>query len=320
MHILNSLKSGFFKLNPTDFNRNVLGLFRFQYQNNSVYRKFVSHLDIDTENIKSVGEIPFLPIEFFKTHQVTSLDFQPKVVFESSGTTGMERSKHFVQDVAFYNKVAKTAFESFYGPLNNYHVFGLLPSYLERNNASLAFMVQHFIEKSQSPLSGFFLHNHENLAKNLDIARRGNRKILLIGVTFALLDFSEKFPIDLSGHIVMETGGMKGRREEWTRDEVHRFLKRQLNLESVHSEYGMTELLSQAYCLDGKVFQTPPWMKILIREIHDPFSWAVLENPAVSTSSTWPIWLPVHSLKPKTLGQPMTWDDLACWAEWTILI
>ncbi len=276
MHILNSLKSDFFKLSNDNFEAFALKLFQHQSKYNLVYRQYLNHLNIDTENIKYVEHIPFLPIEFFKTHEVVTSDFEPELIFESSGTTGMDRSRHFIDNIEFYQKVAERIFESIYGPLENFHIFGLLPSYLERKNVSLAFMVEHFIHKSKSPMSGFFLNDYERLSKILDRASRDQRKILLIGVTFALLDFAEKYPVDLSGHIVMETGGMKGRREELTREEVHLILSRQFNVSNIHSEYGMTELLSQGYAVEGQHFIAPHWMRILIRDIYDPFT--QLEN------------------------------------------
>jgi len=271
MRFFKSFTKDIFSLNPSDFEMRALQLFRYQAVHNSIYHQYIDHLKINPGKVNSIADIPFLPIGFFKTHEVKSGSWQAQKVFESSGTTGEENSKHFVYSLDHYHQVCLRNFEFFFGAVNNYHVFALLPSYLERNNASLVFMMQHFIEKSGSELSGFYLHDFETLHHNLKQARLNQRKVLLLGVTFALLDFAEAYPEDWHDVIVMDTGGMKGRRKEMVREEVHEILKKQWNLPAVHSEYGMTELMSQAYATADGNLRTPPWMKILTRDLNDPF-------------------------------------------------
>ncbi|MDJ1479656.1 acyl transferase [Cytophagaceae bacterium YF14B1] len=255
------------------FEEKALELFRFQASANQIYRKYLEFLKIDPAKISSVNEIPFLPIEFFKAHTITSVQSQPAALFESSGTTGQIRSRHYVYDTSFYEKVAQYIFEQIYGSLAEFHVLALLPSYLERTGSSLVYMVEHFIRESHSSESGFFLHDQSELVSKIDTLVQQNKKVLLIGVTFALLDLAEHYGgRDWSRVIVMETGGMKGRREELLREEVHEILKQAFLLPKVHSEYGMTELLSQAYSFGNGVFQMPPTMRILIRDVNDPFS------------------------------------------------
>ena len=233
----------------------------------------MNFLEIRPAQIKAVENIPFLPVELYKYHSISSVNQPPETVFESSGTTGQTRSRHYVHDTGFYRKVARRIFEQVYGVLTDYHVLALLPSYMERSGSSLVYMVGDFIRESQSPDSGFFLQDRENLVDAIENLRGGKRKVLLIGVTFALLDVAEQFGgRDWHNVTVMETGGMKGRREELLREEVHTILKQAFNLSAVHSEYGMTELLSQAYSMGDGVFRMPDTMRILIRDINDPFS------------------------------------------------
>jgi hypothetical protein len=249
-----------------------LQVFRFQYYNNSIYRKFVNALNINEENVDTVAKIPFLPISFFKSHQVVTTNFEPEHLFESSGTTGSVNSKHLIKSLALYKQSFTKAFELFYGNPADWCIIGLLPSYLERQTSSLVVMVDELIKQSGDPQSGFYLYDHEKLHTVLQELEAKGKKTLLIGVTFALLDFAEKYSMQLKSTIVMETGGMKGRREEWTREEVHEFLMERLGVNKIHSEYGMTELLSQAYSSGNGIFSTPPWMKIVLREEDDPLS------------------------------------------------
>lgn len=243
-------------------------LFRFQYLTNSLYRAYVDALKINPADVQEISQIPFLPIQFFKSHRVICGEFEPQVVFESSGTTQTQNSKHLVKDTAIYTRSFMEAFRQFYGPVEDYVVLGLLPSYLERQNSSLVYMVQEMIQRSGKPESGFYLYEHEKLAETLQTLKQ---PVLLIGVTFALLDFAERFQLELPNVIVMETGGMKGRREEWTREELHAYLKERLGVPAIHAEYGMTELLSQAYSKGNGVFSCPPWMKVMVRDENDPF-------------------------------------------------
>jgi len=250
----------------------VLELFHFQYQHNKVYRKYVDTLHTDIAGIKLVENIPFLPIGFFKTQKVCTGEFEPDLVFESSGTTQTINSRHFVKDASLYTQSFNKAFELFYGPVQDWCILALLPAYLERQNSSLVMMADELIKKSAHPQSGFYLYDHDKLAAVLQKLEAAGQKTILIGVTFALLDFAENFPMPLQHTVIMETGGMKGRKEEMIREQVHALLKNAFNIKSIHSEYGMTELLSQAYSKGEGIFHCPPWMKVLIREEDDPFA------------------------------------------------
>ncbi|TBR19935.1 MAG: acyl transferase [Chitinophagaceae bacterium] len=259
-----------FGVTESSFETLALEVFQFQYQKNTVYKAFVDALGVNPSAVNSVEKIPFLPIQFFKTHKITTTSFEAEAVFESSGTTQLIRSKHFVKSLQLYQQSFITGFENIYGSLSNYCVLGLLPSYLEQKNSSLVFMVNNFIQKSNHPESGFYLYDFENLANTLKKLEKEKQKTLLLGVSFALLDFAAQFPIPLQHTIVMETGGMKGRQEEITRASLHAVLKKSFQSETIHSEYGMTELLSQAYSAGAGIFNCPQWMKILIREKEDP--------------------------------------------------
>ena len=275
------LKSALVNLdrNPLNFEKLALDVFKYQYAQNSVYRSYVDCLNKDIKKIDRLEKIPFLPIEFFKTHQIISGNAEPQMVFESSGTTSANTSRHFVSDLPFYELLSRKTFEAFYGPLTDYHIFALLPSYLERNNSSLVYMVQNFIFHSYSQYGGFFLENTVEMVNQMKEAAQDGRKILLIGVTFGLLDLAENESLmrEIRGIsdkiIVMETGGMKGRRKEMVRDELHEVLKVAYGVKAIHSEYGMTELLSQGYSKGEGVFELPQYMKILLREINDPFTY-----------------------------------------------
>lgn len=256
--------------NDTEFERTALKVFQFQSENNLVYKNFIKHLKLNPLEINSIHKIPFLPIRFFKEFEIISGGNSVEKIFTSSGTTGMQTSKHLVTDLSFYIESLKHSFKHFYGEMTDYKIFALLPSYLEREGSSLIDMVEFWIEESGS--GGFYLYNHEELYKDLIEHEKSGKKAILIGVSFALLDFVEKFQLDLNNTIVMETGGMKGRKEEITRDELHRILKNGFGLNEIHSEYGMTELLSQAYSKGNSKFETPHWMKILIRDTEDPLS------------------------------------------------
>ena len=254
---------------PADFEKVSLAVFRHQAANNLVYKKFLSFLHIDINSVKSIKEIPFLPIQFFKSKKIISSADSINQIFTSSGTTGTIASKHYVADVSLYEKSYLSAFEHFYGKISNYTVLALLTSYLERSDSSLVYMVNDLIIKSQNPKSGFYLDNLTELKSTLLELEADHKKTLLIGVSFALLDLIEQHKFNLKNTIIMETGGMKGRRKELIRDELHKELKKGLGVDTIHSEYGMTELLSQAYSKGDGIFKTPPWMKILIRDTED---------------------------------------------------
>jgi phenylacetate-coenzyme A ligase PaaK-like adenylate-forming protein len=259
-----------FNGNEADFDSTSLQIFRFQYENNEIYRSFVQTLGTDPEKLTKINEIPFLPISFFKTHSLLSSTFTPQAVFESSGTSGTVNSKHFIKDLDIYEESFLKGFESVYGPVSEYCILGLLPSYLERSHSSLVYMVNRLIQLSGNDSSGFFLHDFKNLHSVLTVLEASKQKTILIGVTYALLDFAAAFPLSLKHTIIMETGGMKGRRQEMVRSEVHEKLKNAFEVKEVHSEYGMTELLSQAYSTSDGIFHCPSWMKILLREEEDP--------------------------------------------------
>lgn len=282
MEFINQFKKKIFSIkNEKDFEAAALEAFHFQSMENPIYAKYLSYLNVSPNKIHKITEIPFMPIEFFKTQKVLCNNSTPEIVFQSSGTTGSIRSKHFVSDLSFYKKITTHYFQQLYGPLDKIHILALLPSYIERNDASLIRMVSDFMETS-GQYSDFYLQDHERLAhKLLEIQSKGE-KAILFGVTFALLDFAENFPSNFSDIIIMETGGMKGRRQELTRSEVHQQLKTAFNSENIHSEYGMTELMSQGYSLGDEQFQSPPWMRVFFREINDPFSLSTTKRGGIN--------------------------------------
>lgn len=267
-----SFEEVLYTVNDRTFNDIALRLFQFQARENQVYRQYLHFLGADVQKIQSVESIPFLPVSFFKDHDVVTGTWTPECVFTSSGTTLQTRSSHAVNSFSFYEANCQKTFEYFFGPLTDYHFLALLPSYLEREGSSLIAMVDYFIRKSGSQQSGFYLNNRVELLKHLTALKNDARRPLLLGVTFALLDLAEEFEADLSHCIVMETGGMKGRRKEITREELHSKLKERFNIETVYSEYGMTEMLSQAYSKAGGICATPPWVRVVVKEINDPFS------------------------------------------------
>jgi phenylacetate-coenzyme A ligase PaaK-like adenylate-forming protein len=256
----------------TEFESIALDVFRFQIEKNPVYSIFCKHLGRTKTNITSFKEIPFLPISFFKSKKVVSSKKIEQAIFSSSGTTGQNTSKHYVPDLALYEKSYLKGFESFYGDVSEYCILALLPSYLERSGSSLIYMVDDLIKKSNHRDSGFYLDEIDVLIEKLIRLDSQGKKVLLIGVSFALLDLVEKHQLNLKNTIVMETGGMKGRRKELIREELHDILKKGFGTKSIHSEYGMTELLSQAYSQGNGIFKNPPWMKILIRDTEDPLT------------------------------------------------
>ena len=255
------------------FEKIALKTFRFQYENNLVYREFCDFLKTDVQKVKSLEQIPFLPIQFFKSHKVVSNSNNIQQTFTSSGTTGMATSKHFVTDVSLYEESYRKGFSQFYGNIENYVVLALLPSYLEREGSSLIYMVEDLIQMTNNPESGFYLHNHEELIEKLSQLDSSGQGVILIGVTYALLDLIENHPFQLRNTIIMETGGMKGRRKEMIREELHAQLCQGFGVTAIHSEYGMTELLSQAYSLGNGVFECPSWMHILVRDTEDALTY-----------------------------------------------
>ncbi|MBN9283578.1 MULTISPECIES: acyl transferase [unclassified Flavobacterium] len=256
-----------------EFEKTTLKVFRHQYDNNSVYQDFCNLLKKDKTNVKSIQDIPFLPIQFFKSHDVLSSTEPIQTTFTSSGTTGMSTSRHLITDLQYYEESFRLGFSQFYGNIEDYVVLALLPSYLEREGSSLIYMVEDLIQASNQPDSGFYLNNYNELIEKLVTLDRQGQNVILIGVTYALLDLIEMQDFSLKNTIIMETGGMKGRRKEIIREELHDILCKGFGVSKIHSEYGMTELLSQAYSLGDGVFECPPWMDILIRDTEDALSY-----------------------------------------------
>ncbi|MET0760503.1 MAG: acyl transferase [Flavobacterium sp.] len=259
--------------NQKQFEKIALKVFRFQHEQNLVYNEFCNYLNINKQEVKSLQQIPFLPIQFFKSHLVVSNENPVQATFTSSGTTGMVTSKHLVTDVSLYEESYRSGFSQFYGNIEDYVILALLPSYLERDGSSLIYMVEDLIRMSNNPDSGFYLHNHDELIEKLVTLDDAGQNVILIGVTYALLDLIEKRNFKLKNTIIMETGGMKGRRKEMIREELHEQLCQGFGVTAIHSEYGMTELLSQAYSLGNGVFECPSWMQILIRDTEDALTY-----------------------------------------------
>ena len=257
---------------PLDFEKKALEIFKFQFENNLVYRSFCDLLCKHPSQIKDLKDIPFLPIDFFKSHEIKISSKKTSKIFISSGTTGSNLSKHHVTDLDLYEKSFMNCFKIFYEDINDYTILGLLPSYLERNNSSLVYMVNKMIEQSKFPESRFYLDEIDELKETILNLEKEKRKTILIGVSYALLDLIEYHKFNLNHTIIMETGGMKGKRKELIKSELHKLLKNGFGVNNIHSEYGMTELLSQAYSKKNGLFSTPPWMKILIRDTEDPQS------------------------------------------------
>jgi hypothetical protein len=255
-----------------EFNGLALEIFQYQLKNNKVYHDFVNNLSVNTDAIIRYHQIPFLPIELFNDHAIKTGDFKPEINFSSSGTTGTSVSRHYVKDIKLYRKSFLKTFQLFFGNPDQYTILALLPSYLEREGSSLIFMVNELIERSNKPESGFFLHNQRDLSILLRSLKSKNEKVILFGVSFALVDFATDYQMDFPGLIIIETGGMKGRRKEMVRTELHSILKKGFGVKQIYSEYGMTELLSQAYSVMGGKYSTPSWMKVLIRDMNDPLS------------------------------------------------
>lgn len=253
-----------------DFEASALRIFRFQYDNNTVYQSYCQHLNIEKDAVKSLSDIPFLPISFFKTHEVTTTSFTPALTFRSSGTTGMQCSRHFIKDALLYRQSLLNSFQHYYGNPSEYTFLALLPNYLEQKNSSLIYMMETLMQQSGAKDNGYFLYNHEDLYQKLLQLRANQQKVILWGVTFALLDFAEHYQIDFPQLIVFETGGMKGRRKEMVKEELYDILSKAFGVSDIHSEYGMCELLSQAYSKGGNLFTTPPWMRLRLRNEKDP--------------------------------------------------
>lgn len=256
----------------SEFEKIALEVFDYQATYCQVYADFVKHLGINCSMVNSIKEIPFIPVEFFKTHAITTGSKSPEIIFNSSGTSGPETSRHIVTDVSIYERSYTMGFRKFYGDISHYAILALLPSYQEREGSSLIYMINDLIKLSRNPMSGYFLYNHSELNETLLQLKEAHTPTILIGVTYALLDFAESHSLEFPELIIMETGGMKGKRKEMVREELHEKLCNGFGVPSIHSEYGMTELLSQAYSKGGGIFHCPNWMQIYIRDTNDPLS------------------------------------------------
>lgn len=272
-------RDAIFRITSQDeFNQLALDIFGMQVRSCQVYADYLAALNVDIDQVKSLTDIPFLPIEFFKNHQIIKTGEQAETIFSSSGTTGMQTSKHHVADLSIYEKSFRNTFRQFYGDHQETAILALLPSYLERSGSSLIYMVDDLIKTSNRPESGYFLYNHEELYVTLQSLQSQNIRTILFGVTYALLDFIESYKLDFPELIIMETGGMKGKRKEMIREELHKDLCLGFGVSAIHAEYGMTELLSQAYSRGQGLFECPAWMKVLIRDLNDPFSYQSTGN------------------------------------------
>ena len=262
--------------NEDEFNSIALEVFEFQYKNISVYKKYVDLVKSQQKSINHYKEIPFLPIDFFKNNNIIADNSNIEKTFLSSGTGNTIRSKHFIQDLELYEQAFTAGYKHFYSDPKDWTILALLPSYLEQGDSSLIYMVENFINKSENPESNYINYDLD-VFKNL-ILKLKNKNVLLIGVSYALLELSELDSFNLENWVVMETGGMKGRRKEMVREELHQQLKKAFNVDAIHSEYGMTELLSQAYSKKNGLFKTPPWMKFIVRDFEDPYSLAKINS------------------------------------------
>lgn len=282
---LAGLKERIFKIrSEEEFENIALEIFRYQVISNIFYKNYINNLGINIENVNNIKDIPCLPVTFFKNHIIiTGDEYRFETLFKSSATTDSVPSKHYVKDTSIYIQSFRKVFSMFYGDVSEYCILALLPSYLERPDSSLVYMMTDLVNSSRENGSDFYLYNHKELASKLEENERKKQKTLLFGVTFALLDFVKNFPIKLSYTIIMETGGMKGRGEELTREEVHEKLMNAFGVDQIHSEYGMTEMLTQSYSKGKGIFHAPPWMKVLIRDIYDPLNVGLInENGAVN--------------------------------------
>ena len=303
MESFKSFKQKLYSVNDTTFPDIALELFQFQASANPIYRAFIKHLGLSVSEVSSVVQIPYLPISFFKTHLIQTEQWVPETIFTSSGTTQNGVSRHAVPDLQFYLGHAVKCFEHFFGPVTNYHFLALLPSYLERQGSSLVAMMDYFIRLSNSADSAFYLNDYAGLVEKLGLLKNDSRKTILWGVSFALLDLAEKSRLDLHHCLVFETGGMKGRRREITKNELREVLKVKINVKSLFSEYGMTELLSQAYSKDDKSFICPPWMRVICRDITDPQTKGLLSETGGINVIDLANWRTISFIETEDLGK-----------------
>lgn len=278
MDTFKSFESKLYSVNETSFDDIALEVFQYQSEFNPLYQAFIRALGVKVNTVNTIQKIPYMPVSFFKSQSIQTGTWVPETFFSSSGTTGMIASKHAVRDLGFYCRHTRACFEYFFGPVQDYHIMALLPSYLERSGSSLITMIDYFMQLGAPPYQAYYLQNHDKLLRDMEVLREGNKKVIIWGVSFALLDLAEKGEVDLSDCLVFETGGMKGRRKEITRQELHKLLSGQFNVPHIYSEYGMTELFSQAYTKGTTRFNTPPWLKIIGRDLSDPLTKGLLQE------------------------------------------
>lgn len=303
METFKSFTPQIYNQNEESFEGIALEVFQYQAQHNPLYREYINLLKIDVHAVNSLSQIPFLPISFFKTNLIRTGDWVEQEVFESSGTTMSVRSRHLVRDLQFYRTHSRRCFEQFFGRVQNYHILALLPSYLERRGSSLISMIEWFISESKSTESGFYLREYDDLFRRIERLKGSDRKIILWGVSFALLDLAEQFSVDLSDCYLFETGGMKGRRQEITRQELHSILKSRFNDPPVFSEYGMTELFSQAYTSGGYLFHPPRSMRVVGRDPADPFQKGLTAETAALNVVDLANWHTISFIETEDLGK-----------------
>ena len=303
MESFKSFTQKLYTVNDTTFQDIALELFQFQASANPIYGAFIKHLGVSVSEISAIGQIPFLPISFFKTHLIQTEQWVPETIFTSSGTTNNGLSRHAVPDLQFYLRHAVKCFEHFFGQVTNYHFLALLPSYLERQDSSLIAMMDFFIKQSNSADSAFYLNDYAGLVEKLGSLKNDTRKTILWGVSFALLDLAEKYTLDLEHCLVFETGGMKGRRREITKNEMQDVLRVKINVKSLFSEYGMTELLSQAYSKDDNSFICPPWMRVICRDITDPQTKGLLSETGGINVIDLANWRTISFIETEDLGK-----------------
>jgi hypothetical protein len=302
-----SFEEKLYTVNESSFEDIALELFHFQAVHNPVYRDFLKNLSVDIKSVKRINQIPFLPIRFFKSHDIKTGEWVPEVTFTSSGTTSSNTSRHPVRHLSFYLGHSQRCFEFFFGSLTGYHLLALLPSYLERKGSSLIAMIDHFIKESGSAYSAFYLHDVDRLVEQVNTLREDKKKTLLWGVTFALLDLAATHSIDLGHCLLLETGGMKGKRKEIIRHELHKVLSDSFHLNNVFSEYGMTELFSQAYTKGDTRFYCPPWMRVLARDLTDPLEKGLLNDTGGINVIDLANWHSVAFIETEDLGR--VWAD-----------
>jgi hypothetical protein len=292
-----------YSVNDTSFQDIALELFHIQAFSNPVYKAFIKNLGWAASGVSSLEQIPFLPISFFKTHSIKTGQWTPETTFTSSGTMKNGASQHSVADLTFYLNHSVRCFEHFFGSVTNYHFLALLPSYLERQGSSLIAMMDYFIRLSDSPHSAFYLNDYAALIEKIGTIKNDSKKTILWGVSFALMDLAEQYELDLSHCLVFETGGMKGRRREITKNELRDTLKAKIGVKSLFSEYGMTELLSQAYSQDNNSFVCPPWMRVICRDITDPQTKGLLSETGGINVIDLANWKTISFIETEDLGK-----------------